>query len=492
MRNIYKFILLIILILIFLSIYFVFFTNDDNDNKDKIPPIIDIKTENTTAIPGEIINILVIFSDNVNVTKAELFYKKASSDKWEAKSILKQEAYIEIPTDSVEDWYYYVTVDDAVGNGPVGDPSVDGSSYYVIDVSSSYTDMQHKVFIEEGTATWCTNCPNIAGILHELYNSGDYKFYYVSLIADKSSIAKNRLTEDYKIVGYPTVFIDGGYKVLVGGNVDKSTFIDGIKDAQKRDAPEIRVEVTAKYDNKTNELTTIIYAENNETQSYQGKLKVYLTEIISRWDNPFKADDGQTKPYHFGFIDYIIEKDISIDSKGNINVSDKRQITNFSISDLKAEELMIIAAIFSKSPVDADSYPGEEGGDFKAYYADAVDGTEIIPGGNLPPTVSIDNPEPGEFHFFGKPVFKTYAKNTVLLGKTKIVVTAQDDSGIDKVEFYVDGELKFKDEQAPYEYTLGKIKTLRRIIRKHTITITAYDTEGKPGSVTLDVITLLL
>jgi len=492
MRNSYKFILLIIVILVLISIYFVFFTNNDSENKDDIPPIIDIITENTTATPGETINILVTFSDNVNVTKAELYYKKASSDKWNIKSILKGEVDIEIPTDSVEDWYYYVTVDDAAGNGPVGDPSIDGSSYYVIDVSQPYSNMQHKVFIEEGTATWCINCPNIAGILYELYKSGNYKFYYVSLIADKSSIAQKRLTEDYNIGGYPTVFIDGGYKVLVGGDIDKSTFIDSIKDAQARDTPEIRVEVTAKYDNRSNELTTIIYAENNETQSYQGKLKVYLTEIISRWDNPYKADDGQTKPYHFGFIDYIIEKDISINSKDNMTLSDKRQITNFSVSDLKAEELMIIAAIFSKSPVDADSYPGKEGGDFKAYYADAVDGTEIIPGGNLPPAVSIENPEAGEFHFLGKPVFKTNAKNTILLGKTKFVATAQDDLGIEKVEFYVDGELKFTDEQAPYEYTLGKLKPLRRIIRKHTITITAYDTEGKNGSISLDVITLFL
>jgi thiol-disulfide isomerase/thioredoxin len=353
-------------------------------------------------------------------------------------------------------------------------------------------DFSHNVFIEEGTATWCVNCPNIAAILHELYSSGNYRFYYVSLIGDKSSTANKRLTEGYNIVGYPTVFIDGGYKILVGGAVKKSDLEKSIRNAQSRDAPEIRVKVTAEYDNKTNELITIIYAENNETELYQGTLKVYLTEIISRWVNPFKADDGQTKPYHFGFLDYIINKDISIAGKDNTTVTDKRKITDFAVSDLNAEELMIIAAVFSKVSVDADSYPDGEGGDFKAYYADAVHGNEVFPGGNLPPTAGFENPEPGKFHLFGKPLFGTLYKRTILLGKTKIIATAKDDTGIQKVEFYIDGELKFTDEQAPYEYTLGKFKLLRRIIRKHTIEIIAYDSEGKTGSVSLDVITLLL
>ncbi len=43
----------------------------------------------------------------------------------------------------------------------------------------------HTVFIEEGTATWCPNCPNAAEALFSMYNSSDYPFYYVALVWDR-------------------------------------------------------------------------------------------------------------------------------------------------------------------------------------------------------------------------------------------------------------------------------------------------------------------
>ena len=101
-------------------------------------------------------------------------------------------------------------MNDAAGNGPVGDPSINGSVYYTISISEEEVDFVHTVFVEEGTATWCSNCPTVSGYIHELYTSEDYRFYYVSMIDDKNTKAEDRLDE-YNIIGYPTVFIDGGY-----------------------------------------------------------------------------------------------------------------------------------------------------------------------------------------------------------------------------------------------------------------------------------------
>jgi len=104
---------------------------------DNIPPSIDSSTGNTVGSTGETTTIDVAFSDNIGVTTATMFYKTASAGSWSSKSIFDGSAGIDIPSDSVESWYYYVTVNDAAGNGPVGDPSVDGSVYYTVTVADN-------------------------------------------------------------------------------------------------------------------------------------------------------------------------------------------------------------------------------------------------------------------------------------------------------------------------------------------------------------------
>ena len=77
-------------------------------------------------------------------------------------------------------------------------------------------------------------------------------------------------------------------------------------------------------------------------------------------------------------------------------------------------------------------------------------------------------------------------KNTILLGSTKIfTVHAEDDSGIDKVEFYIDGELIDTIEEAPYNYIYKKL--IRSIfLKKHTLEVIAYDDEGKTSSASIE------
>ena len=113
------------------SVYFTVAVTDDD------PPRIDSSTGNTVGNTGETTTIDVTFSDNIGVTTATMYYKSASAGSWISKSILGGSAGIDIPSDSAENWYYYITVDDAAGNGPIGDPSVDGSVYYPVTVTDN-------------------------------------------------------------------------------------------------------------------------------------------------------------------------------------------------------------------------------------------------------------------------------------------------------------------------------------------------------------------
>ncbi len=485
MRNILKVaVVVIVAILLSASTYVLFFTDViDNGEADDEDPTIDTITGNTTGTTGKITIVSVTFSDNVEVTGAILYYKTVSASDWSSTSILNRSVDLSIPLDSNEDWYYYVTIDDAAGNGPVGDPSTDGSVYYTITVSEENEEFVHTVFIEEGTATDCRYCPNVGKILDALYESNDYNFYYVSLIEDASEEASNRLKNEFNTYGNPTVYIDGGFKVIRGGLNEEDMYAEAISVAESRNVPKIRVTVNAEYDNNTNEILCVAEIENKEAETYSGNLRLYLTEKISSSWNDY---DG--KKYHFAFIDYIINKDISIDSDGK-----KSYQETWDASDLIPENLMIIAVVFNSESVGQFANP-PDGNPFDAYYADAADAAEVVEGGDLPPEVGIILPQQGKMYFRGKPILEFLYKNrllnkTRLLGKITITAYATDDSSVDKVELYIDDELISTLEEEPYEWSFRSLSTFKKILPPyiHTVMVKAYDDSGKISTDSIEI-----
>ncbi|MBE3123121.1 MAG: hypothetical protein IMZ58_13085 [Thermoplasmata archaeon] len=331
MKTFFKIAILIVISIILVSsayaLLFIGTTSQTNDNKeqteepvDTLAPIVTSITGDATEDAGNTITISTTFTDDIGVISAKLYYKPAGALAWSSKSILPGTAGISLPSDSNESWYYYVTVDDAAGNGPMGDPSTDGSLYYIITVihnasntpddndsnggaGNSTQNYSRFVFVELGTKIVCSECPKISVIMNDLYKSGNYPFYYVSLPLDNPK-ALERLTE-YNILGYPTVYIDGGYTVLVGSKVQKSDFEKNITTAATRATPKIFVNTSAHWNNQTNLITVNIIATNQETSAYSGRLRIYITEIIStKWQ-------GGT-PQHFSFLDFLMNQDIQI------------------------------------------------------------------------------------------------------------------------------------------------------------------------------------
>ena len=475
----------IIVILLISSVYIIFFTNKENTNKEnidkKIPEINSI-TGNISGKIGDTITIQVTFYDNIEVTSAILYYRTITDNEWISKSILN--GSIDLLLDSNKNLNYFVTVDDAAGNGPVGDPSTNGSSYYTITVHEDENDDNEyirNVFVEEGALTNCKFCPIVAEWLYELYSSGDHNFYFVTLVG-KDEKAANRLYDEYNLWGLPTVFIDGGYKVLLGGGHEKSEYAQAIRDAEYRSAPDIQLIVEAEYNNNTDNLICNVLVKNIEDTTYNGRLRVYLTEKISRWSGP------EGDPYHFGFLDYLINEDISINGGENVSFQETRNISN-----LDPENLMVIGAVFNSEKKQGYSDPPNNKYPFDAYYADAADGSELVSGGNLPPSVGFSLPKIGKLHIMGIPIWDFILhKNTVLIGRTKIVAEVYDDSGVEKVEFYIDENLVSEDTEEPYEYSFRKVKFLKRFLRKHTLSVIAYDNEGKTGTNSIEVFCFLL
>lgn len=393
-------------------------TQDNDELKDTFVPTITFIAGDLIGDAGSTITITTTFFDNVAVTSAKLYYRPATALAWSSKSILSGSANLSFPDGSNESWYYYVTVDDAASNGPIGDPSSDGSSYYTITVmdppmyppdddGNNTQNYSRFVFIELGTKIVCSECPKVSVILNDLYNSGDYPFYFVSLPLDNPK-ALARIN-DYNIWGYPTVYIDGGYTTLVGSSIQKSDFEKNIKFAAERITPLIFIRTTTHWGSQTNIISINLDVENHEASDYQGRLRVYVTEFIStKWQ--------AGTPIHFSFLDFLVNQDVQIPANDHLSIN-----KTLSASDLDPENLMIFSALFSAEKQTGYSQKPDKN-PFDAHYVDAVNATRVVQGGNLPPEVGIQTPSVKYLHIFSLPIKKSFLEKQFYLGKPRLLL----------------------------------------------------------------------
>jgi len=136
-------------------------------------------------------------------------------------------------------------------NPPIGAPF---NAYYVDAVagtkpgstnSNTVTeDFTHTVFIEKGTATWCPSCPAAGEALYSIYESGDYPFFYISMVVDVNEVANTRMG-DYNLYWVPTLFCDGGNEVLVGPS--ENEIRTAIESTGQRDVHELDLILSCEY-----------------------------------------------------------------------------------------------------------------------------------------------------------------------------------------------------------------------------------------------------
>ncbi len=181
------------------------------------------------------------------------------------------------------------------------------------DVSNTRSrSTTHTVFAEYFTTGWCQHCPSASAKLRSVYTSGDYEFYFVTMMledADSNQISQDARdrANDFGISSYPMVEFDGGYIEVSGGQSDDSNYRSAIEDCDQREIPDIDLELTATYKGEA-VIDLSVNAINNEDSSYSGTLRVYIAEIVSRYLN--YDDDNCT----FGFLDFAIDTTVDIAS----------------------------------------------------------------------------------------------------------------------------------------------------------------------------------
>ncbi len=97
-----------------------------------------------------------------------------------------------------------------------------------------------------------------------------------------------------------------------------------------------------------------------------------------------------------------------------------------------------------------------------------------------PPVVTIVTPDPGYLYISGNLIMPVLV-TTIVIRAINVTVDAIDIiSGIERVEFYLDGVLKANDTTEPYNW-LWSQWTLRK---RHNLTVVAYDNAGNTNSTT--------
>lgn len=150
-------------------------------------------------------------------------------------------------------------------------------AYYVDATAACYPDDQghnlrnenftHTVFVEEGTANWCHNCPPVSETINRVYNSNKFPFYFVSLVSDKNTIAEQRLRQDFNILGYPTLFIDGGNDLIVGNKENmEELFRTKIEKSGKRDVHNLNLSISTTWNN-SKEFSITVSITNQELKN---------------------------------------------------------------------------------------------------------------------------------------------------------------------------------------------------------------------------------
>jgi glutaredoxin len=213
----------------------------------------------------------------------------------------------------------------------------------------------HSVLAEFASLTTCPHCPKAASQLYSVYNSSDYDFHYVTIVADKitelPSLAQLRLDNRLKELGVksvPDVYFDGGYKRLLGEQKDEVPYRNAIEQTGTRDAPEISIDLKVNWKGvNTIEITTQIQTNDSE---FKGYVRIYVTEIESHWL------DLQGKKFHYAVLDMPVNKSLNAVTQlttFNQQILSRTLDTTYTVTkswsgNITKDNCMVIASVFDK------------------------------------------------------------------------------------------------------------------------------------------------
>jgi len=208
----------------------------------------------------------------------------------------------------------------------------------------------HIVFLEIGNTQFCGGCDFWNSDVYELYSTGNYEFEYVNMIVYGPYGWDDILNQNaydwnnfYNITKYPTSILDGDYRRL---SYQPYTLLIYIDECGNRAVKDIIANMTLQWlGNAT--IKVDIAIKNNKDESYNGYIRAAISEITSRYSTV------NNSRFHFGFLDYAFNKNISISTYGiytdsiiwNGNEHEDNHGNNFG--DISPGNIQVVMGVFN-------------------------------------------------------------------------------------------------------------------------------------------------
>lgn len=208
----------------------------------------------------------------------------------------------------------------------------------------------HTVLGESQTAWWCQYCKYAHQALQNIYNAGWYPFYYITLETSRNVHAMAR-AQELGYGGLPRVCFDGGYRVDLGAPnapAAQNAYNISIRECGNRTVADIDLSISVIWLGSAT-IQVQASAVNKNIVDYHGRLRVYVTEIVSTmgWI------DSAGYPYTFAFLDYAINTTVLVSAGESWNATvvwDGHEYNDGygnSFGSITEENIMVIGALFN-------------------------------------------------------------------------------------------------------------------------------------------------
>jgi len=221
----------------------------------------------------------------------------------------------------------------------------------------SNEDFTHTVLAEFIGSDSCPHCPTANSQFNSIYNSGDYDFQYVSMVFcdDMNANIYGRIQE-LGTEAVPDAHFDGKYMNVHGKQVDEQPYRNAIVQSGEREVPDIGLDLDVEWKGGGT-IKITVNVQNNEPEEYNGHLRVYITEIESRWN------DVNGNPYHFAALYIPIDRSLAVSKQSYVVKQQGQPIpldgdtytftkTWFGaihgFGDITQDNIMVIASVFDK------------------------------------------------------------------------------------------------------------------------------------------------
>jgi len=249
-------------------------------------------------------------------------------------------------------------------------------------------DFTHTILAEFATAQTCPYCVFAHGALKNIYASGSFPFYYVTLPLGGKNVHATARAAEYNVYYIPDVFFDGGYKVSCGASdipSAQATYTSFINQCGARIVKDIDITLDISWAGDA-VMDIEVSVDNNEATQYDGHIRVFVTEKVTTMG--WLDNSGQ--PYTFPFLDYAFNEDILISASDTWTDAITWDGHNYNdgyghnFGNIQENNVMVIAAVYNSEWHQGYSYPPSQY-PFDAYYIDEVAGATPGSGVNDPP-----------------------------------------------------------------------------------------------------------